>query len=203
MSYILDALKRADAERERGAVPGLYARQLTGPGTRSGAHAWRPLWLAAGAVVLLAVVAAAVLLWPQPPQAAPPVAAPTPIARPVATAPAIAAPVAQALQLPSVPTTVATVSLPVRPTPTAKPAASAAPPPVPLLAELPEDLRRQVPALTITGAVYSGDASQRLLLVNNLVLPQGSAAAPEVTLEEIGSRSSIFNFRGTRFRLPH
>ena len=27
MSYILDALRRADAERERGAVPSLHAQQ--------------------------------------------------------------------------------------------------------------------------------------------------------------------------------
>ena len=28
MSYILDALRRADAERERGAVPGLHAQPV-------------------------------------------------------------------------------------------------------------------------------------------------------------------------------
>ena len=28
MSYILDALKRAEAERERGAVPGLHSQPL-------------------------------------------------------------------------------------------------------------------------------------------------------------------------------
>jgi general secretion pathway protein B len=74
---------------------------------------------------------------------------------------------------------------------------------VPLLSDLPEDLRRQVPALTITGAVYSENPAQRLLLVNNLVLAQGALAAPEVKLEEIQARSSVFSFRGTRFRVAH
>jgi general secretion pathway protein B len=73
----------------------------------------------------------------------------------------------------------------------------------PLLNELPDALRRQLPALSITGAVYADDPKQRLLLVNNQVLPQGSQVAPEVTLEEIHQRSSVFNFRGTRFRLAH
>jgi general secretion pathway protein B len=74
---------------------------------------------------------------------------------------------------------------------------------LPLLSELPDALRRQLPALSITGAVYADDPKQRLLLVNNQVLPQGSQVAPEVMLEEIHQRSSVFNFRGTRFRLAH
>ena len=31
MSYILEALRRADAERERGAVPNIHAQPLQGP----------------------------------------------------------------------------------------------------------------------------------------------------------------------------
>ena len=81
--------------------------------------------------------------------------------------------------------------------------ASATPAAVPLLSDLPEEIRRQIPPLAITGAVYSDNPAQRLLLVNNLVLTQGSLAAPEVSLEEIRVRSSVFSFRGTRFRLAH
>ena len=39
-----------------------------------------------------------------------------------------------------------------------------------------EDLRRQIPAIKITGSVYSDNPSQRLLLVNGLVLNQGGLA---------------------------
>jgi general secretion pathway protein B len=73
----------------------------------------------------------------------------------------------------------------------------------PLLGELPEDIRRQIPALTITGAVYSDNPAQRLLLVNGQVLTQGSPVAPDVTLVEIHSGHSEFSFRGTRFRIVH
>ena len=45
MSYILDALRRADAERERGNVPGLHAQPMPAV-TAPGAHTWlrRSLW---------------------------------------------------------------------------------------------------------------------------------------------------------------
>jgi len=227
MSYILDALKRADAERERGAVPGLYARQLTNATAKTAPNALKRLWLAGAVVVALGVMAAGLWLWRAPlvtlPQAAvdrvsvmprqpapmaQPVVAPPP---PVEAAPA-PAPVAQA------PAPVASAPPAVTPIAPARPAALPTPLPLPvakasaapatqatitLLSELPEEIRRQIPPLLITGAVYSESPGQRLLLVNNQVLAQGSLAAPEVNLEEIGAKSSVFSFRGTRFRLTH
>jgi general secretion pathway protein B len=74
---------------------------------------------------------------------------------------------------------------------------------VPLVNELPEVLRRQIPPLTITGSVYSIDPRQRLLLVNNLVLPQDSQVAAGVTLIEIESHSAVFSFQQTRFRVRY
>ena len=80
MSYILDALRRADAERSRGVVPGLHAQSLPGD-AEPAARNYSPLvWAAGGAGVLLAA-GVAVLLW------APWRAAPAPDAR-VALAPA-------------------------------------------------------------------------------------------------------------------
>jgi len=236
MSYILDALKRADAERARGAVPGLHAQQWPNTNAAAPVATSNRLWmLTAAAVALLAV---ALGLWwlsrtpaPAPlvtPAAAPLAAAPTalpdpaPVPVPVpAQVPAAAAPTAPAKPAPV--TTVAKALPAAPPTPpaskamavaqpdTVAPAAdkTSAPPtatatvPVPLLSELPEAMRSQIPALTITGTVYSDNPALRLLLVNNQVLPQGSTVAAGVTLEEIRPRSSTFNFRGTRFRLTH
>lgn len=90
-----------------------------------------------------------------------------------------------------------------KPDPVAKAAPSQAAPAVRLLGELPPDLRGQIPPLAITGSVYSANPDKRLLLVNNQVLAQGSLAAPEVTLVEIQAKSSVFSFRGTRFRVMH
>ena len=105
------------------------------------------------------------------------------------------------------PAPVAAAQAPAKPKPDLSPKvaipAVAAPAAVALLSEIPDDLRSQVPPLAITGAVYSNNPTQRLLLVNNQVLTQGSVAAPELTLEEIRPTSSVFSFRGTRFRLAH
>ena len=57
--------------------------------------------------------------------------------------------------------------------------------------------------MTISGAVYSQNPLQRLLLVNGLVLSQGSQVAPDLTVVEIRSNSSEFDYRGTRFRMAH
>ncbi|QHE85860.1 general secretion pathway protein GspB [Hydrogenophaga sp. BPS33] len=80
MSYILDALQRADAERERGAVPGLHS-QVVPPvqrkTTRAARH--RPTLLAL-AILGLLMVAVALWWWNRTHDA--PVAPPAPVAAP-------------------------------------------------------------------------------------------------------------------------
>jgi general secretion pathway protein B len=248
MSYILDALKRADAERERGTVPGLRAQPVPGVTPESqGAHARLRAWpvIVAGIALAVAVIAAGAWVWRSlagsdrtpvvvaaaptvpalpaapalPPQPAP-VAEPTPVATPAPAAPnavSQAAPVTPTVPAASTtvkpkprpeppPSTVlrsaGTEVAPVKPSPAAS-AASPVLPVAPLLSELPEEIRRQIPALTITGAVASENPAQRLLLVNGQVLPQGAAAAPEVLIEEIRARSSTFKFRDSRFRVTY
>jgi general secretion pathway protein B len=61
MSYILDALRRADAERERGAVPSLHTQQYGAlPGDDDGPE--RPLVLI-GVIVVLALALGGALAW--------------------------------------------------------------------------------------------------------------------------------------------
>ncbi len=153
----------------------------------------------------------------QPTPAAAPAAAPAPAAstrpatpplEPAAATPAQAVPRA-ARQAATSPTRGASAIPPAAPSSAAiapNPGASATPAAgaaAPLIAELPEEVRRLIPALAITGAVYSENPAQRLLLVNGQVLPQGATAAPEVMIEEIRSRSATFTFRGTRFRVTY
>ncbi len=237
MSYILDALKRADAERERGAVPGLHARQVTTSDNQPAAGKRSHLGLAIAAPLTLGFLAVGLWLWQKPEGAtrlasvqpnATITAASAPLVAPVSAA-APAGPAASAPELaPAVavlPTvaasspavsaivTSAAISTPAqKPLPSAKvaagrttPTATATAPPAapPLLSELSENFRRALPPLTVSGAVYSDNPGQRLLLVNGQVVTQGGPAAAEVTLEEIGARSSVFSYRGTRFRLAH
>jgi general secretion pathway protein B len=61
MSYILDALRRADAERERGAVPGIHARPLQAAASTADAQPAARPWVWAVLGLLLAVIG--VVLW--------------------------------------------------------------------------------------------------------------------------------------------
>lgn len=236
MSYILDALKRADTERERGAVPGLYARQVVNPSRTTGGSSARLRASLAVTLLVLGVVATGLYflrpsLEPIRPSSAPlaasqaalrpvlptpaPTAAiePTPAAFAAAIQPApqarqshpapaslaVSAPLPMPMSTAAVATQTSTsAATTLIPTPAAQPLPS-----TPLLSELPEELRRQIPALTVTGVVFSDAPGQRLLLVNNQVMTQGSPIAPELTLIEVGAKSSVFSFRGNRFRLPH
>jgi len=224
MSYILDALQRAEAERERSGVPGLHTRTgLPGasPKVLSSRHR---ATLAAAVVLALGAVAAGLWVWRAPtsiqgampvavPDANPaPMAQPAPVPAVPLTATSVASePVARVVlpkAAPAVPDTtpVAKPATPVTPLVSGGVAAKASAPAAtntPLLSELPADIRSQIPALAITGAVYSDNPAQRLLLINGQVLSQGSLAAPDLTLERIGANTSEFSFRGTRFRMAH
>ena len=99
MSYILDALRRADAERSRGAVPGLHAQSAPSDGEPSARNFGPLTWVAGAAGVLLVAVVVVLMFGPwrgastnAPLAAAPPLApaaelAPAPLARDAATRP--------------------------------------------------------------------------------------------------------------------
>jgi general secretion pathway protein B len=241
MSYILDALKRADAERERGAVPGLHARQLTTSGNQPAAGKRSRLGLAIAVLLTLGILLVGLWLWQKPDGATQlagvqptalkattsvPLAAPVSALTPAPSPAPAAQPAPAAAVLPTVSASSPAIGAAVNATPTPTPAKTPAQKPLPsakvaashvtptatatttsvappLLSELSEDFRRALPPLTVGGAVYSDNPGQRLLLVNGQVVTQGGPAAAEVTLEEIGARSSVFSYRGTRFRLAH
>ena len=95
-------------------------------------------------------------------------------------------------------------SKPRPPTPAPAPAPEAAPTKAPIrtLAELPDDLRRLVPAMTISGSVYAPKAENRMIVVNGRVLREGTAITPDLRLESIGRHSAVFSVRGLRFEMP-
>ena len=121
MSYILDALRRADSERERGSVPGLHTQPVSlaraDDSPPRGAKRW--VWLVAGSLLLLLGALAWFLLARQTlpadrmplasASAVPVPATPTPLAPPTAPATSVspaasspAVPVALPIPVPSV-----------------------------------------------------------------------------------------------------
>lgn len=87
MSYILEALKKSQAERQLGELPTIHAPQVQLQAAAAGVRSQRlPVWLALGGVTL---AVAAALLWWRPWQ----VAVPTPVPVPAASVAAAPAPV--------------------------------------------------------------------------------------------------------------
>lgn len=225
MSYILDALRRADAQRERDPSRGIHAQPAPVPAAAAPRRTGAWATLAAGAVTGAAVVA--YLLWqPEPPAAAPavalaPVASP-PVAPAAPTPAPPVAPVATAIlppapPLPEPPPRPAVQKVVVAPAvapkaPAAAPAAAASAP-VPVatagapaaaqrihaVAELPPDVQRELPKLAISGSVHSDNAAQRLLIVGGQVVHEGAELAPGVVLEQIRARSAVLVFKGWRY----
>lgn len=220
MSYILDALRKADAERDRGSVPGIHAQPSFGGATpthtQPAAKPW--LWLAAGALAVLIVGG---LVWylmgsmRSAGEAAAPASVPTPVATapvPVPIAPAIVAPapVAAPPVRAAAPKPEAAPAVrkpkprspppnPVTATADAKPAASGEK--VYTLAELPDDIRRQLPAVSVGGSMYSPKAADRILIVNGQVLHEGDRIAPELTLQQIRLKAAVLSFKGYRYTI--
>jgi general secretion pathway protein B len=75
-------------------------------------------------------------------------------------------------------------------------------PPLPHLADLPEAVRKDLPALTVGGAMHSATPAQRMLVLNGQVLHEGDSPLAGLQLEEIRLKSAVLNFRGQRFELP-
>jgi general secretion pathway protein B len=265
MSYILDALKKADSERERGSVPGLNSSQANHSTFIHYGRDQKPWWLLTLILAVLLVLVLALWAWRQSaprslaaltnPRAEPasPVAASPVVPMPIpaqtpepARLPSPAAPVV-ALQKPELPvrapapppvvsaanplppaaSTVAHVQAKVAPaaaslaqpaSPLAavppeaagKPAPMSAPMPapirsttggIPMLSDLPDTLRRQIPTLNISGAIFSDAPPEWTLIINDQVMGKGSQVAPDVRLEEISASSAVFNFKGQRFRV--
>jgi general secretion pathway protein B len=258
MSYILDALRRADAEREQGAVPHLHtqAMPVAQPEADDSPRAPRHwLWLAAG----LALGLLAALVWVigdgrearpelQSPGGASPAATVPTVAQPVAPA-TDAAPAAQAGPAPAdgatrtaatpavtpsiVPRSLATAASPVATRPARATAPAAAPgslaasvpaavapsrdsaaangapasgpphndTPVRPRAELPADVLRELPQLTVGGSMYSENAASRMIIVNGQLLREGDAVTPTITLEQIRLRSAVLRYKTYRYEI--
>jgi general secretion pathway protein B len=213
MSYILEALRKADAQRERTRVPGLHAHPLAAEAPVP-AQRWNGVMAALAAV---GVVAAIAITW----RLASPDAAPTmPVAQDAAPAP----PTVQAAAAPAQPEPAGAIVPPAppplpppvqseRPVREAKaPAATVAPTPVPTASAVPTAAPVVIantpppglPPLAVSGGVYSQNPAQRMLIVNGQVFNEGSEVASGVRLEQVRpDKTAVLNFGGQRFALPY
>jgi len=227
MSYILDALRKSEQERQPGAAapPGGPVHDVSLP--------WRGGWLLViGLILLLCLLAAAVVFWRSTasrisseaavdmtsssvaPGVAPPAAEPADVIPPPVTAVKKESPVrdlAEQTQLP-----VPVVSKKYSSEPHRKVAAIA---PrrssqadgsgvlletdnTPLLQQMPPEMQRAIPPMAVTIHVYSPLESQRILFINNREYHKGDLIEGGARVEAIVPDGVVLSYQGERFKLP-
>lgn len=232
MSYILEALKKAEIERARGNLPGLHTPVVAAPSAKGATN--KIVWSLAG--VALLVLCALLWRWLQ---------APVVLATPISTAPvntatnddtkasiAATAPRADAAENTPTATSSQTTSsaatgrasqpaaLQAAPKQSSEkgvlaPAAiSTAKPIEPVQAapsglakattvQLPMDLKLAFPNLVINGSTYSDNPVLRMLIINGEIFREGSQPAPGLRLEQIRQNSALLKFKEQTFSVSY
>lgn len=220
MSYILDALRKSDQQRQRGAAPTLRRAPVTAVAPK------QPAFLLYGLFAAVLLGAGIAIGWLRPWQLEQPPAPQVVAAKPLDSSPRQATPVPELRPQESVP---AAQSAPIptnrvmpaganaMPRSTAPIAAKTAPEkatPAPeesvdtgrreqevmTMAELPAPMQDQIPKMSISVHAYSARPADRLVSINGRVLREGDYPAPDLRLEQITPDGMIFSFKGYRFR---
>jgi len=218
MSFILDALRKSELERQRQSGPSIAELPV--------ARDDRRLPAALVAIGVLLAVNVAVLMYFMLRQDATPVAAQSTAAAapaPAAPAPAAQPPVDEAAPRPE--DTLAAQAMP--PAPMPEPAASDAPeapdptllpeapyvppqgggvryeaPPAPFIDTLPPQATAGLADLSVDLHIYSPDPARRAVFINGRRYTEGMALAEGPMVEEINRDGVVINHRGQRFLLP-
>ncbi len=191
MSYILDAIRKSDHERRRGAAPTLQSAPFP-PAREEPGFRWIYPVLALGLAA-----AGFAIGWMRPWHERP---------EPVAKSPELVAPPRpvpregpRALPAPKQPRLSLAQAAPVKPAPAPAVAQPQQPAALVAYAELPVSVRQELPSMKVSVHAYSRTPGERLVDVNDRLLHEGDALAPGLVLESITPEGMIFNFRGTRF----
>ncbi|MGH8051207.1 MAG: general secretion pathway protein GspB [Arenimonas sp.] len=217
MSLILDALKKSEAERQRGQTPNLLsplpsASRETQANTKSGLP-----WLI---VVLLFIVIliigffylkdktqASTVTTPVP---ATEVSRQTTVAEPIKNQPSVtAAPVPAPIEKPD--PAINTAAAPVPANPTSAPAPTIETPPdivepepvarIASLSEMSAEQRQQLPTLKLSMHVYSAEAGKRFAIIDGQRVNEGSVLGSAV-IEQIRQDGVVLSVQGQTYLLP-
>lgn len=187
MSYILDALLKADTERQPRTLPGLQTRPLP---SRE-----RPGWMHSGCLLLAGAVVggsglflAGDVLTSIP--GAPPQASFQTLAPHAALEPAKGLPSRRRERRPSL--------IPARPE--GESTRIRASPRLYRIDELPEALQKEVRNISVAGFAQSPRAGETMAIINDRALREGDEVAAGLRVERISDEGVVFNLKGYRFR---
>ena len=200
MSYILDALKKSDQQRQRGTTPTLPPAQATVTAPKQSSSVYFGVL---AAVLLCAGVA---IGWLHPWQAEQPVRA----AEHFAARPAITN-TSQTALMPR-PDQPAMAEKPEQklPAPNPAPVFSAKEPAstaiadqeqkAPPFAELPLAIQQELPDIRIQLHSYSNKSINSIVSINSRMMKEGDSLAPGLRLEQITPDGVILSYKGYRFQ---
>jgi general secretion pathway protein B len=195
VSFILDALKKAESERNRASGPVLVDVRLAPP--RRGLPAWA--WVLGGVLLVNLAILGWLMLRKSPTHPAP--AANSPVAAPalLPTAPAEAVPTSPPVLPPVAAISPSAASVP--PTTAASPAAT------PDFDDLPtaQQLLAQgvsLPPLLLNLHVYDATPSLRFVMLNGLRLGEGEFTPDGIKVVAITEHGVVLDARNRRFVLP-
>ena len=92
---------------------------------------------------------------------------------------------------------------PARSTAPASPAPAAPEPRVHALAELPDELRRELPALTIGGSIYSEHPGSRFVIINGQTFREKEQVVPGLWLQQIQLKAAVLEYKGYRYSIAY
>jgi general secretion pathway protein B len=193
MSYILDALKKSDQQRKRGAIPPLQTAQVTVAAPQRNMFAYYVLL----AVVLLG--AGVMVGWLHPWQPEQPLAqsasvvaeTPIPVTQQAAPLPAPT----EHLGKPEV----ASVAEPIQKKSPAVTVAAQEQQAIPF-DELPLQIQQEIPAMKVQLHAYANKPSERLVSINDIRMREGESLMLGLRLEQITPDGMIFSYKGYRFQ---
>ena len=221
MSYILDALKKSDQERQQGTLPHLHSAHGPLLQNRDSSSILKQQyipWLVFGGVFLL-VISLGILFFhyrqvvaerdiitateTTPPSTEPQISQKPDPAQPstrIAENNASSSPqimIQDQDEVPEVPVSI-TVEAPPEPSTgiDTEPQTD-----LPLLKDLPAIVQAEIPNLEYAGHTYSQNPSQRMIIINGKILREGNLIAPNIYLREITWEGLIIESNGTRFRV--
>ncbi len=222
MSYILDALRKSDQQRQHAKAPTLLT-------AHSMPEVVRPTSAAIRGLLAAVLIGAGMLIgWLRPWQAdSPPAVAPAKVATAEVELSRPAPPVSTAvskIESPGVGTSLppSLSPLPAVPPAPSQPekridpvnaipndvAASAKHEPIkveqvkalPTPAQLPASVQQELPGISIAFHQYSSTPEERRVMINNIVLRQGELIAPGLKLDQITPDGVVIEYQGYRFR---
>ena len=69
--------------------------------------------------------------------------------------------------------------------------------------DLPEHLRREMPAVTIGGYIYAANPADRSVIINSRLVKEGESVSPGLKLERMLPKEVVMDYRGQRYRVAY